>query len=340
MTLPIYSSLMTGSYPFMHGVIDDEHGLSSSAGVMAEDLAAEGYRCIGIVGTSLFGPERGRLGRGFHRFSYPDQEHVGAGAQASRIVQVLLSEWPHLSPGFLWLHFDDLAVPSSVPGRYVGRIRPGGYDVGDDVFPVVQQYYGALGYVDSALGAVRTLTAATGLLPETAWLVAGTYGVCLGERGALLLHDELYQETIHVPVIARIPGFSESGRSVVTTISLVDVRSTVCDLTGSLIPPDTHGMSLLPVLRGAEQPRTVFCEAEGRVAAIRWPFKLMHVSNVAGLSSDLPTASVLFNLANDPNETTDCSDQYFSEATDLVSAWINVVSNTIPRYRSVPFRTQ
>jgi arylsulfatase A-like enzyme len=110
---------------------------------------------------------------------------------------------------------------------------------------------------------------------------------------------------IRVPMIASWPGVIEEG-SVTDHISAFwDLMPTLCEITGSEIPPATDGISFLPELMGKKQPQHEYLYWEfpeyggqqavmiGNMKAIR---KQMHNGN---------EVFELYDLATDPRETND-----------------------------------
>src|SRR5262249_20904801 len=67
----------------------------------------------------------------------------------------------------------------------------------------------------------------------------------------MLVHQQLYQETVHVPLIVVRPG-GEAGRRVPTLVQTIDIAPTILEL--ARIPlaarPHTSGRSLVPLLQG------------------------------------------------------------------------------------------
>ncbi len=113
-----------------------------------------------------------------------------------------------------------------------------------------------------------------------------------------------------MPLLARCPGLISAGSTCDSLCSLIDLAPTFAELAGTR-DLDTDGSSLLPLFRGAEEPRRIVTaevadvnggnfEWVGRMVR-RGPWKLWQHQTIDGV--DHPP--VLFNLDDDPEEQVD-----------------------------------
>ena len=112
-------------------------------------------------------------------------------------------------PFFLFLHYYDAHFPYAPPPPF-----PSTYD-------------GELAYVDGWIGKVMNKLRALGLYDNTLVIVAGDHGEGLGEHGEREHGYFIYQSTLHVPLIVRVPQGSVRGGRVNEAVSLVDIVPTV-----------------------------------------------------------------------------------------------------------------
>jgi uncharacterized sulfatase len=128
-------------------------------------------------------------------------------------------------------------------------------------------YFGCNSYVDSEIG--RVLDAVDRYAPEHTWVIyTSDHGEMLGAHGLHAKAAAVYEEIAHIPLLVRPPrpaasraGVLAAGSRVRTLASHIDVLPTMLDLAGLPIPPVFEGESLVPVLRGKEDPeRSVFVE--------------------------------------------------------------------------------
>ncbi len=106
----------------------------------------------------------------------------------------------------------------------------------------------ALRAVDDMIGRLSLRLAAAGALDRTAFLFTSDNGYLLGLhrwRSKVLL----YEESIRVPLLVRLPGGGERSRSSDLVVNN-DLAPTIADLAGVTPGLAVDGRSLLPLLRG------------------------------------------------------------------------------------------
>ncbi len=123
---------------------------------------------------------------------------------------------------------------------------------------------------------------AAGLADNTIIIFMSDHGWRLGEHD--LWHKRsLFEESARVPFIVSVPGAKGNGQRSASLIELLDLFSTVCDLTGVPSPGNLEGKSLRPLLDDPAKTlhETAFTEARrgkdaefwGRsVRTLRWRY--------------------------------------------------------------------
>ena len=137
------------------------------------------------------------------------------------------------------------------------------------------------------------------------------------------------QGGIRVPAIVRFSGLQRSGTRSDTFASVMDVAPTLLELAG-IEPPDTHrgrevtpiqGRSMVPFLDGAsdtvhEADFVMGWELFGRRAIRKGDWKLVWLFEPYG-----DEEWMLFDLASDPSESNDLSEQFPEKMRELLSEW-------------------
>ena len=119
---------------------------------------------------------------------------------------------------------------------------------------------------------------------------------------------DVYEGGIRVPLIVSWPGHVAPGTQTDFLCSFWDLMPTFRELTGSASAEGMDGVSLLPLLTGAEGQQEhdylyfEFQELGGRQAVRQGPWKLVHMA----IRSEAPYFE-LYNLDEDPGETHDLS---------------------------------
>ena len=239
------------------------------------------------------------------------------------------------APFFLYLAFTSPHDPRTPPGEYASMYPPAEMPVPENFMPehpfdngemrirdevlapfprtpeIVQQhiadYYGMISHMDAEIGRVLKTLEATGQLENTLIIYTADHGLAVGQHG-LLGKQNLYSHSIRVPSIFAGPGVPE-GKTVDALTYLYDVFPTVCELTAVACPDTVEGRSLVPLMHGsAERVReTVFAayrDIQRTVSDGRWKLIRYYVSEETGAGTN---RIQLFDLANDPGETTELS---------------------------------
>lgn len=153
-------------------------------------------------------------------------------------------------PFFAFLNFIDAHSPYIPPasfGRHFG-IKP---ESDDDVATLDQwftldkaklaprdiqlasdAYDDCIAYLDDRLGRLFDELDRRGVLANTLVLVTADHGEHFGEHSIYCHASSLYDQEIHVPLLAILPGNAHAGRSVAAPVSLRDLPATVVDVLG------------------------------------------------------------------------------------------------------------
>jgi arylsulfatase A-like enzyme len=164
-----------------------------------------------------------------------------------------------------------------IPGTFAGVIDPSD----DTIFLRLQSSYAAaVSYFDAGIG--QLLEDLGDSADDILILITADSGLPLGEHdfvgpGRPWLHEE----TVHLPLILRLPGGAEAGRRVAALTQPVDLAATLADVFEVPLP-DTHGHSLVPLVQGdVETVRPYACggnrvdmAAEWCLRTLEWAFLL------------------------------------------------------------------
>jgi arylsulfatase A-like enzyme len=239
LTLPAHTTLLTGREPAAHGIVDN--GMVArdlGAPTLAERLAGAGYDSGAFVAAHVLNRIFG-LDRGFaHYDDGPPEADEGEGffhgvADARGRVDAAL-EWmrrPRGKPFFLWLHLFDVHAPHVAPEGFAQRF-PDAYD-------------GEVAYVDSQVARVLRALDTQGIARDTLVILTADHGESLGEHGEETHGVLLYDATLHVPLILRLPGRIAAGSAAGRIVGLADVAPTVMALCGLAADARVQGASLL-----------------------------------------------------------------------------------------------
>jgi arylsulfatase A-like enzyme/Flp pilus assembly protein TadD len=290
-TLPSHGSILTGQYPFQHGLRDNAgYRLPAGARTAATMLKQAGYASAAFVSGfplhSRFG-----LNQGFD--VYDDRfgdtraptEFVMPERPASQVVP-LARAWitsrgsvlvardrdslktstePRATsteqPWFVWLHVFDPHAPYRPPPPF-------------DVAYASRPYYGEVAATDAALAPL--LDDLRGAEKPTLVIVTGDHGEALGDHGEQSHGLFAYESTLRVPLLiaelARGRTQGKSGEVSSASARHVDILPTMLDGVGLPPPSDLAGRSLLASAerRASASPRPVYFESLGPMLNRGW----------------------------------------------------------------------
>jgi arylsulfatase A-like enzyme len=297
-TLPSYASMFTGRYPDDLST-DWFTPLDRTYPVLAEVLAAKGFRTAGFVANTVVCSYEFGLNRGFAHY---EDYLVSAGelARSSSLVRALSSpelvsaahsyrtfgrksaddindaflRWLSANdshPFFAFLNYFDAHAPyspASFAGRFGDRPRRDPWHLREltwrdaDVEAEVEAYDESIAYLDMRIGALLRELDRRKMLDRTLVVVTSDHGEEFGEHKLFGHGNSLYLPSLHVPLIVSLPSRVPPGRRVTAPVSLRDLPATIAELAQVGGWPDEAGVSLAKLWsdEGASTPDPVASE--------------------------------------------------------------------------------
>jgi len=302
-TLPSHSSIMTGLYPPFHGVrLNGGSALADVQVTLAERLVASGYRTGAVVGAFVI-DQRWGLSQGFDFFEddfemAPDQKLDLAGVQrpGNQVVDLGL-EWlnrPDERPFFAWLHFYDPHIPYNPPEPFRSRFDDGGKG---------GLYDGEIAFTDSQIGRLLDWLDEQGLAENTVVVVVGDHGESLDDHGEKEHGYYIYDATVKVPLIVRVPGSDLGGMRVPAQVRTIDVLPTVLDLVGVETPDPLHGESLVPLMLDPAREGPEFAYSESMSVHLQYGWSALYSVRTSDYKFIDAPREELYDLSRDPSES-------------------------------------
>jgi hypothetical protein len=220
------------------------------------------------------------LARGFH-----DENRLGRdrhGAAAGILIHALLDRMDHMGngPNFLYAH---LLEPHEPYALFPAHGTP------------YERYLTAVGIVDKQVGRLLE-TLERKFDNRWALFVAADHGEAFGDHQTFEHAKTLYEELLHVPLLARSPLFPP--RVIGERVGLVDLGPTLLDLFGVDTPATWNGQSLVPFLAGGKADLTRPLIAEGRLRRA-----LTEADGLKVIEDTQRKVVEVYDLAADPRET-------------------------------------
>jgi arylsulfatase A-like enzyme/Flp pilus assembly protein TadD len=299
-TLPSHATILTGLYPPTHGVRDNgTYALGNDAVTLAERLKRAGYRTQAIV-SALVLNRRYNLTKGFD--GYDDDlwtEHQPKlflirsrpGPRTAERAVRWLSSWELEKPRrpfFLWMHLFDAHQPYSAP--IAERLRS----------PTV--YDAEIAVLDQAVQAVVEQLGRLGVLDNTLVVVTADHGESLGEHGEKTHALFIYDATVRVPLILRLPRELPAGRVYDGPVRTVDIVPTVLDALRLPGGGETQGTDLLPALRGDVAPPDLPQYSESLLSQVGFGMSPLFGIRRGGIKWIRAPRPEVYDLRRDPGE--------------------------------------
>ena len=256
LTVVSHATILTGTFPQAHRISELGTQLPDSVPFLPAILRAQGYRTAAFVGSIDLDPKNG-LAPGFDRgFGSYDaglhQPEAGMSryqsvARRSNLVVSRAISWLTANskgPFFLWLQFDDASVDS--PAAYAQ----------------------ALAADDAAVGQLISALQAHKLYDEALIAITSDHGQSLGAHGEQTHGVFLYDETVHVPLLLKLPG-ADADKRIAASVSLVDLAPTLLEVARVPVPSQMQGKSLMRLAHG-ERDEPVYARSDYPQTAFGW----------------------------------------------------------------------
>jgi arylsulfatase A-like enzyme len=330
-TMPSHMSLFTSLHPDTHRVttIDGTVRLSPGVPTLAEQMQQAGYLTAGFATCGFL---KGDLGfeRGFHRYNL---RYNNASRQNLQVRDWL---WDRRDRDqFIFLHYFDahsdyrtlpydapsgfdalwseLAPEASFDGcapdgsicasRYMAKLNAAGVQLDPDQRQAIALMYDrGVRQLDYRLGKLVAWLKAQGLWEASLVVLFSDHGEEFQEHGKLL-HHQIYNELLEVPLIVKFPGARHGGRRIAEPVELLDIAPTILSLLNLPVPEPMQGRNLMPLIEGAAW------ETDGDTALFAWSAESWSVTR-GEWKMILHTRSgvrALYHLGDDPGERHDLS---------------------------------
>jgi choline-sulfatase len=288
-TVVSHASILSGAYPQSTEMSEIGGTLPASLPNLPDLLKAQGYRTAAFVGSILLDPRNG-LGQGFDRGfqtyeagfrpPIPGDARPPVTSRAAGQVMANALAWMTRNPQgptFVWVHLNDPRVPSA-------------------------SYNAAITATDAAVGKLLAALKQQKLYSNTAILVVADHGESLGAHGEDGHGIFLYDETIHVPLLLKMPEAQPAAKRVAAKVRLVDVAPTLLEVAAIPVPSQMHGQSLLRIAKasgGADQ--AIYSRTDFPSRGFSWsPLESWRVGKYLYIRAPKPE---LYDLTADPGAT-------------------------------------
>jgi arylsulfatase len=358
-TTPAHATMFTGMHPLSHNIVC--HGgqvdLDRRIPVLAELLQQGGYTTAAVDNLYDIKPW---LARGYEFYINPSFRHKLRILVSCEEINARASEWLKAHSRekfFLFLHYWEPHTPYMPPKRYQ-TFYPADRDpyapdnhsfepvksqpiygmFGDlwfqklgpvtDADYVSSLYDAEIRHADDGIAQLLATLDETGLADDTLVVLTGDHGESLTEHDIYFDHHGLYDETIHVPLLMRLPGKIAPDTVPLPLVQHLDIAPTLLDACGIAAPANMEGKSLWPLATAQTDQggwETVYC-CESTWQS-KWAVRTQDAKFILARQPDrhhMPMRE-FYDLTKDPAERHNLADERPDETaameTDL-ETWI------------------
>lgn len=312
-TLPAHASLFTGQFPMATGMHDfSGNKLATGSLTLARILREQGYTTAAFIGSAVLDSRFG-LNQGFDTyFDYFDFNRLAEGNldQMERPGDQVMDEalgWLKRNPRrpiFLWVHLYDPHHPYAAPEPYGSRFRANPYD-------------GEVAFADAQVGRLFDYLRERNIYEGAVIALLSDHGEGLGEHGEKTHGFFIYNSTLHVPLILKIPGITPPGRVVEEEVSLVDVLPTLLQALKLPVPSSLQGRSLMSAMLGRPGGAASNLYAESYLPLLHFHWSQLRALQSRGWKFIEAPKSELYDLRNDPGELRNLFESQRARANEM-----------------------
>ena len=311
---PHRAILMTGRWPYQHGVIDNGIPLRPEEMTLGKAFKRAGYDTAYIGKWHLGGMRAEPFGfdvslvwtktnRHWDQSSYHPKDAgpvTPKGYNATLMTDQALDYIEAHKAGSFFLmlswnppHSNFLDAPEEKKALYpegslpwrpnVDLSKAGGQKAGvriwnQNSWPFYQGYHAHVSAIDDELGRIMAKLDELGIAKDTILVYSSDHGSMLGSHGVGSKRQP-YEESIRVPFIIRWPGTIPAGQKVDALFGSIDIMPTLCSMAGPPVPETCMGQDFSAWLRGGKGP-----EPESRL--------IMHISKKNASGGDRHPAPI------------------------------------------------
>ena len=285
-TVVSHATLLSGAYPQSTGMSEIGGTLTPSLPYLPELLKSQGYRTAAFVATIELDPQNGLaqgFDRGFQTYDAGFRPVIPGDARppvterrGDQVVARAIVWLDHNAQAqfFLWVHIADAHASDAAIGKLVGALQQ------------------------------------LKIYAKTAVIVAGSHGDSLGAHGEDKSGIFLYDETVRVPLLLKLPegatnpSTSRGAVRVAAKVRLVDIAPTALEIAAIPVPSQMQGQSLLRIAKssaGSSADQPVYSRSDLPQRGFGWsPLESWRASKYLYIRAPKPE---LYDMSADPGAT-------------------------------------
>lgn len=347
-TLPSHTTMLTGSYQYIHGARDNGSFMVGDENVtIAEILREEGYQTVAEVAAAVLNKQYG-LNQGFDHYgdisnkvrdlrvrvkptTQPSEAEDGDRAtpraweafdrKADAVSDAAIAQIERVAsdgrPFFFFLHYFEPHQPYTAPPPFSESYVDG--------------YLAEIAYVDEQIGRVIEALHEHDLVGKTLLLLVADHGEGLGQHGEETHSYFVYDATLHVPCIAWCPGHVPAGQVVQSQVRLVDLAPTILDfLKLDRRTPQMQGCSLLSLIADPELDLELAAYGDTMSAQLLFGYSMLRCIRDGGWKYILSPEPELYHVSQDSLEVMNLAVGEPERASEMRQQLWDLIVNSPP----------
>ncbi|MCP5050402.1 MAG: sulfatase, partial [bacterium] len=216
-TVPSFSTMMTSLPPHKHGAKRNGLGIYKDIQTLPSLLKTSGYRTAGIISNWPLRKKLSKLDRGFDSYqnAFTRKRYFGltrsegtAPIVTQKTIDWLRKYQENPEPFFLWVQYTDPHAPyKSHPAHqfdYNG-VNPAIFPKGTRI-KKIKRYDSEIAFTDHHIGRLIHELKRLNLYNDSLIVFNSDHGESFGEHNYLKHGKKLYNSTLHVPLMVKLPG--------------------------------------------------------------------------------------------------------------------------------------
>jgi arylsulfatase A-like enzyme len=266
LTTPAFASMLTSLPPHKHGAKRNGLSIFDRISTLPQFLKKKGYYSGAFVSNWTLKKKLTHLDRGFDTYKEILTKKrwfklINPEGEAPEVNKEV-SKWLHKNNEkkfFLFVHYTEPHDPYVYHEKFdrgFNNIHTASYPRGSH-HKKIRKYDTEIGFVDFYIGELIQKIKEKGLYENSLIIFLADHGESFGEHDYYGHGRRLYNSTLHVPLIVKLPGDKSNGTEINRNVSLLDVAPSILSLIDQPVPEEMEGIDLF----ASENQRVLYFEA-------------------------------------------------------------------------------
>ena len=312
LTAPAFSTMLTSLPPHKHGAKRNGLAVYKKVKTLPQILKRYGYRSAAVISNWPIRKKLAGLGGGFDVYYevFTNKRYWGITnpeGQAPQVNKKAIGwlEANHKKRFFLWVQYTDPHAPYTMHKKHkfdYKSVKPSVYPPGSHI-KKIKKYDSEIAFTDYHIGKLLDKIKELDLYEVALIIFHADHGESFGEHDYLKHGKKLYNSTLHVPLVVKLPGRLLKNTVRHENASLLDIGPTIFAGLNIMRHPQMEGLDLFE-RRNDFSKRRILLETYGGMVVFKRKSKKYHLK-VKPIRYGILEGStkVIYNVKNKTFET-------------------------------------